>query len=310
MSKDNKDSTEMSKSAAQLAGVIPRPSNLKPGDNFYENVDSVTSGPTSQNLIFEPAAELVEIPSHGYLYKDITDDPEILEKGAIRIRPMTVHEEKILATARLVKSGQALDMVFANVIKSKGKGDERLDPGMLLSSDRVYIMLWLRSISYGNIYKFNLICPSTLCQKRFEFEVDLNNHPISEITDASISEPFEFELPFTKHKLSFRLPRGRDEIEIIKLQNQPKKMNEIDDSIVKRLSSIIFEIFDPEGNKLPTKHIDPFVESMIAGDASSFRNELERIDSGIEDIKGIQCPHCDYEFDTPIPITENFFRTS
>jgi T4 bacteriophage base plate protein len=288
---------------------IPTPKNLKPGDNFYESISSV-KGAEGQQMAFEPPAELVEIPSHGYLYKDITDDPDILEKGGIRVRPMTVHEEKILSTPRLIKSGQALDLLFANVIKSAGKNGEPLDPSALLSSDRVFIMLWLRSVSYGNVYKFQITCPNNACQKRFEHEVDLSTHPIREMTDPDIKEPFEIILPISKYRLLFRLPRGKDELEIIKMQNQPKKMNETDDTIVKRLSSVIIKAYDPNQAELPRAMIDSFIESLIAGDASYFREELIKLDSGIEDIKGITCPHCDYEFDTPIPITENFFRST
>lgn len=293
---------------------IPTPSNVKPGDDFYQNAD-LSTGSTSggQSLMFEPAAELIDLPSHGVLYKNISDDPDVTEKGAIRVRPMTVHEEKILTTPRLVRSGQALDMVFKNVIKSMGKNGQPLDPGELLSSDRVYIMLWLRAVSYGNIYKFNLTCPNNACGRKFEYEVDLGEHPITEmpVEDGKVpQEPFKFQLPFSKYTLIYRLPRGKDEMEIIKLQNQPKKMNDADETIVQRMSSAIQAILDPNGEEIPKQHIQPFVESMRAGDASAFRNELERVDSGIDDIKGIRCPHCDHEFDSPIPITENFFRTT
>ena len=110
---------------------------------------------------------------------------------------MTVHEEKILSTTRLVKS-QALDMIFQNVIESKGKGGTPLDVTQLLSSDRVFIMLWLRSVSYGNGYKFNIQCPS--CQQRFEHVVDLSNHPIKELDKENpITEPLTFTFPLSKY---------------------------------------------------------------------------------------------------------------
>lgn len=277
---------------------IEEPRNSKPGDSLYE-----TNQATGSNLMFEPPAELVELPSHGYLYKDVTDDPDILEKGSIKVRPMTVHEEKILTTSRLVKSGQALDMIFQNCIKS------RINPGELLSSDRVFVMLWLRSISYGNVYKFNLICQNPSCGRRFEHEVDLSEHPINEIEDDTIEEPFELTLPVMKYKVQFRLPRGKDEVEIIKMQNKPKKMNDTDESIVQRLASILVRVEDPQGNEIPKSQYQRFVDSLVGRDASAIRNKIDDKDAGVEDIKGVQCPHCDYEFDTPIPITESFFRS-
>lgn len=268
--------------------------NSRPGDNLSSNRPS--------NLMFEPAAELVELPSHGLLYKNITSDPDIIEKGSIRVRPMTVNEEKILTTSRLVKSGQALDMIFSNCIKSD------IEPGELLSSDRVFVMLWLRSISYGNIYKFNITCPNNACGRRFEYEVDLSEHPIHEMEEGT-EEPFEINLPVMKYTVHFRLPRGKDEVEIIKMQNKPKKMNDTDDSIVQRLSSIMTKIEDPSGQEVPKTQYSRFVESLVGRDASAIRNLIDKKDAGVEDIKGIRCPYCDHEFDTPIPITENFFRS-
>jgi len=281
---------------------IPQPKNTPPGDDFYQKAEAVSTASGAGEFFFEPGAELVEIPSHGYLYGEITDDPDILERGSVRVRPMTVKEEKILSTTRLVRSGQALDLIFKNVIKSK------IDPGKLLSSDRVFIMLWLRSVSYGNIYKFNLQCPS--CQGRFEYEVDLGNHPIRELEDENVKEPFELVLPVSKTKVYYRLPRGIDEIEIIKIQNQPKKMNDSDNSIVSRLASILLKVELQDGKEVPSKYYQQFVESLVARDASIFRQALQENDSGIEDIKDIDCPHCGYEYDTAIPITENFFRTT
>ena len=278
------------------------PSNLNPNDAFYTQKGA--NKQSAQKMMFEPKAQLVELPSHGYLYKGITNDEEVLA-GSIRIRPMTVNEEKILTTPRMVKSGQALDGVFQNCIKSD------INVGELLSSDRVYLMLWLRSVSYGNIYKFNMTCPSQTCEKRFEHSVDLSNHPINEMQDPEVKEPFTFHLPVMGYDLAFRLPRGKDEVEMIKMQNEPKALNASDETLVKRMSSVIFSITDPETKKeLPKDQIDSFINSMVAGDASLFREELIRLDAGVEDIKGIACPHCGHEFDSPIPITENFFRST
>jgi len=276
---------------------ITNTANTSPGETKSFN-NTATSG---SNLMFEPDAELVEIPSHGYLYKNVTNDPDILERGSLRIRPMTVHEEKILTTSRLVRSGQALDLIFRNCIKSN------IDPGELLSSDRVYIMLWLRSISYGNIYKFWLQSQDPSNPGRFQWEVDLEKHAIKELVDADIMEPFEVELPISKITLQFRLPRGKDELEIIKMNNQPKGADDTDDTIVKRLSSIIIKATKANGEEIPSNLYDPMVNSMVARDASIFRNKIDEIDCGIEDIH-VEDPQTGFAFSTSIPITEDFFR--
>lgn len=278
---------------------IENVSNTAPGSQPKSFNNTATAG---SNMMFEPDAELVEIPSHGYLYKNVTNDPDILERGSLRIRPMTVHEEKILTTSRLVRSGQALDLIFRNCIKSD------IDPSELLSSDRIYVMLWLRSISYGNTYKFWIQSQDPSNPGRFQWEVDLNEHPIKEFTDSKIAEPFEVELP-SGYKIWFRLPRGKDELEIIKMQNQPKGMDDTDDTIVKRLSSIIIKATRKTGEEIPAAQYDAFVNSLIARDASAFRNKIDEIDCGIEDII-VTDPRTGYEFSSSIPITEDFFRVT
>jgi hypothetical protein len=280
---------------------IPVPKNARPGDPFFAE-NSLASMPNK--FFFEPPAELVTLPSHGYLYKNISSDPDVVEKGAIKIRPMTVAEEKILATPRLVKSGQAIDMVFEACVKSQ------IDPKEMLSSDRVFLMLWLRSISYGNVYKFQLTSPEPGNPVRFEYEVDLSNHPITEFTDPEISEPFTFVFPKCKYVVQFRLPRGKDEIEIMKMGNAPKKLDDRDETIVTRLTSIILKLSDPDGKDVPPAYYQSFVNQLMAGDASSWRNKLQDLDCGVEDIKNIQVPGTDFVFDTPIPITESFFRVT
>lgn len=278
---------------------IPTPQNARPNDELFQKTTIVQS----QDSPLDPPAELVDLPSHGYLYKNSTDDPDVLS-GKIKIRPMTVKEEKILSTVRLVKSGQALDLVFKNCIKSAIPTEE------LLSSDRSFLMIWLRSISYGNTYRFKLQCPDAGCQKKFETEIDLSGHPVKELEDDTVQEPFEIILPVSKQKVLFRLPRGKDEMEIMKSNNQPKKLNEADEDVLKRLTSSIIKITLPDGTVVSEKEKNAIVESWIARDSSTLRNEIEKRDCGIEDIKGIKCPYCGNEFDTPIPITENFFRVT
>jgi hypothetical protein len=280
---------------------IENVSNAAPGSNPLPKSFNNTATAGS-NMMFEPDAELVEIPSHGYLYKNVTSDPDILERGSLRIRPMTVHEEKILTTARLVRSGQALDLIFRNCIKSD------IDPGELLSSDRIYVMLWLRSISYGNVYKFWIQSQDPSNPGRFQWEVDLSTHPVKEFIEKDIVEPFNVELP-SGYKIWFRLPRGKDELEIIKMQNQPKGADETDDTIVKRLSSIIIKAERKTGEEIPPNMYDAFVNSLVARDASAFRNKIDEIDCGIEDIT-VTDPTTGYEFSSSIPITEDFFRVT
>ena len=169
-------------------------------------------------------------------------------------------------------------------------------------------MLWLRSVSYGNVYKFWLQSQDPANPGKFQWEVNLDAHPIKEFENPEISEPFKMTTP-SGYNIEFRLPRGKDELEIIKLQNQPKGLEDTDDTIVKRLSSILIKVTTKDGTEIPKSQFDPFINSLVARDASALRNAIDEIDCGVEDIE-VTDPQTGFEFSTSIPITEDFFRVT
>jgi len=250
--------------------------------------------------VMEPPAETVELPSHGKLYQDVTDDSDILE-GQIKIRPMTLTEEKILATNRLIKTGQALDMVFKNCIKSK------IDPLDLLSSDRLFLMFYLRGISYGNEYTFTLRCPNPMCGRQFRYTVDISQQPVKEINE-DIEEPIKAVLPKTKAVIYYHLPRGRDEIALRKLEEKTMHSSDVDNTATERFMMLIDKIEAPDGTEIEKKEWRAFLNSLIAYDISYLREDMTDKDGGIEPIKNVACPYCGEEFDADIPVTVDFFR--
>lgn len=268
-------------------------------------VPTVDAGASRLNIStqpsFEPPAEEVELPSHGYLYKDVSDDVDLVERGIIKVRPMTLTEEKILATTRLVRTGQAIDLVFKNCIKSN------IDPKDLLSSDRLFLMFWLRGISYGHEYTFTLRCPSPACGRQFKYTVDISKQPVKEIA-PDVVEPIEVVLPKTQAKIYYRLPRGRDEETVRKLEEKPSAFNEIDNSTTERLKVLIDKIITPDGEELPKQQWDAFLNSLIAYDSAYLREDMIAKDAGMEPIKNIVCPYCSETFEEDIPITMDFFR--
>jgi len=251
---------------------------------------------------FEPPAEEVELPSHGYLYQNATSDKLVLN-GKLLIRPMTMTEEKILSTNRLIKTGQALNMVFRNCIKSD------IDPEDLLSSDRIFLMYWLRAISYGPEYTFTLRCPNPTCPVgKFKYTVDISKQPVKEMS-ADIKEPIELKLKRSGATIFYNLSRGRTETQARQLRNK-KLINatDIDNTSTERLGLLIKKIVTPQGEELEVSKWNMFLNSLIGEDSSIIRDDMNEKDAGIEPIKNIRCPHCDEEFDEDIPITTEFFR--
>lgn len=208
------------------------------------------------------------LPSKGKFYP-----ADWTENGLISIRPMTVEEEMILTTARHVKRGVALDMIFAACLENKS-----IDTKELLSGDRSFLLYNLRCISYGAAYDFEIKCPS--CGFKIKDTFNLNNVKTKELLDSDF-EPIEFKLPISKKTVKFRYMRGKDEAKLI--SNREYRLNafgqdSIDNTLLERLALTTIEI-DGVADKLK---IELELKSMIAGDAAALREKMLSCEPGVE----------------------------
>jgi len=94
--------------------------------------------------------EEVPLPSKGLLYTRVTDDEDIVKKGRIKLYPMTAREEEILSTQRFIKDGTATRRVLERCIASD------IDAKDILLFDSNFLLFYLRQISYGDEYEFEL----------------------------------------------------------------------------------------------------------------------------------------------------------
>lgn len=256
------------------------------------NPVSPVAQPNALQSVYEP----VLLPSKGSLYPSTWTD-----KGKIKVRPMTIKEEKILNTVRLAKSGKALDMIFRACIENP-----EIDIEGLLSGDRSFILYHLRCISYGAAYEYRINCPS--CNAQFENTYNLNDIAIKYLPEG-FKEPITFTLPISKKKVTYRLMRGKDEVEIIEEKERRLahfSADQLDNTISLRLSMTI-ESLD---NIIDKIEIEKYIENMIAGDASALRSNMLAKDCGIETETNHICPKCSSEFSAEIPLTVDFFRFS
>lgn len=251
---------------------------------------------------FEPQAIPVEVPSHGYLYKGLTDDKDV-SKGVIKIRPLTLAEEKILTTDRFVQQGVALDMVLENCIKSD------IDPAELLSSDRVYLLFYLRGMSYGLDYTFDVKCYH--CGYNFQQEVKIDQLPVVEwSSEKDAEEPIEGVFPMSGASFKARFMRGKDEQELVAKERELRNFSEADSGASDSLLLLIDEITLPDGETLGPRDKDDFINHMVAGDTDYFRELLRERSCGIQPIDHIYCPRCQGELEFNVPLGRNFFRRS
>jgi len=288
---------------------IPQPVNRPPEDEKTRaehptTVETTPKGvmgrPTtpSSSSRFEPPATAIEVPSHGQLYKGMKADSD-LKKGILKVRPITLGEEKILTTNRLIQSGKAIDMVLENCIKSE------VDPQQLLSADRTYILFYLRGMSYGLNYDFNVRCYR--CGRDFIQTIEIDKLPIHEWNDP-VEEPWEMVLPITGFKVVTHYMRGYEENLLIEESNSMKSFDDIDEDLGIVMQSLVDEVYDPEGNRLSEQEKVDFINSLIAGDTGFWREELDQRTCGIRQLEDIACPHCNAKINFNVPLDRNFFR--
>ena len=135
----------------------------------------------------------VDLPSECRVYK--LEDP-----GApITIRPMTFEDEKALVSA-----GKAQDPV--NLVLQRCTTNIKIPD--LLSMDKLYLIMKLREISYGDDYNTLLVCSH--CKAENPTTVKLSHLNVNPVPDDFV-DPVTVMLPTIKKEAKVELPRVRDE---------------------------------------------------------------------------------------------------
>jgi len=280
---------------------LSKVSNLeaaKATDTTFEKVVSNNRKNKKSKFDFR-TEETIPLPSRGLLYKNVTDDKDILN-GFIKMYPMTVKEEEILSTSKFLKNGTATRMILDRCIVSD------IDAKDILLFDSNFLMFYLRSISYGDSYEFDIKCESSSCERKFKHEVKISKLEFDELDN--IKEPINVKLPNSKFTVSFILPRlVHSEELIIKNKNIEKSSDEEDSSLVDNLLITTVKIIDNNKEEVDEKDWKDFYESIIGKDRATLK-EASEFSANIDKIDHIVCPYCETEQSFNIPIGLDFFR--
>ena len=126
--------------------------------------------------------------------------------------------------------------------------------------DKLYLIMKLREISYGDEYRANISC--TACRKDNEVTFSLNQLPVHYIED-SFTDPLVIDLPILKKKIKVRLPRVSDERYFVNAEqaigNLWRFIEEIDGHSEK---SVISKVIP----QLPLKDAHALLDSMAANE--------------------------------------------
>jgi hypothetical protein len=226
----------------------------------------------------------------------------------ITIQNITTREEKML----LGSPDEAFDSIIKScVVEPK---DFRLED--LTTTDRHFLLMKLRIISYGPIYPFPHRCP--FCQQISEYEINLDELE-NKVLPEEFEEPYDtFDLPSSKTEISLRLPRV-GEFNKIKIQAKrynkkfPEAVGDISyifslmlniHSVSKKLTSV-----PSEDGGISQGELQKFVEELSGMDSSYIRNRIAELDFGIDTTIIRECKRCQEDLEFPLTLGSEFFHT-
>jgi len=245
----------------------------------------------------EIPVESVPLPSKGVIY---TTDGALFGKETLDITPMTAKEEDILTSRAYIKNGTVISRLIKSCLS-----DKSIDPDDLISGDRNALLIALRITGYGADYELEIACPA--CGKSSKNSFDLSTLPIKRLTvdpvEFGVNE-FEIVLPVTKKSVMVKFLTGKDEREMMIIDERKKKSGlSTESAVTDRLSRSILSI---DGITDKNK-ITMFVKNMPVRDSLALRRFLDKHEPGVDMKSHMTCKHCHEESEVDLPIGASFF---
>ena len=216
-------------------------------------------------MSFNLPTEQIELPSKGLVYPETSP----LSSGTIEMKYMTAKEEDILTNANYIADGTVLDRLMKSLIVSNINYDE------LIVGDKNAIMIAARILGYGKDYSFSFAGT--------EQTVDLTTLENKEI-DESIynrgNNEFEFELPKSGNKVTFKFLTHKDEQDIKKELDALTKLNkEGSAELTTRLRFMITSV----NSDTSKSTVNDFVNNyLLAQDSRALREHISSIQPDVD----------------------------
>lgn len=239
--------------------------------------------------------EKITLPSLGKFYDGTTGPID----GVLHIRQMTGEEENILATPRMIKKGEAINKIFNRCMQEKYDSENFLVP------DRLYLLIFLRGISYSHLYDCEVKCP--LCDKKFATEINLDDLEMEYCPEDFGSDNLEDVLPKTGYKFKYALSNGKSEQAVQNYRDKRMKGFDMtgmaDDTLLYRTATMITEI---EGIT-EKSDLQKLLKVMPIDDLSYMRSKINEPPFGVDTKVEITCSSCAGDFEMELPLEANFF---
>jgi hypothetical protein len=246
---------------------------------------------------FKFASETIDLPSRGWYYPE----GHPLSSGRLDVLYMTAHHEDILTSRNLIQKGTVIDKLLESLIGTPG-----VKYGDLLIGDKNALMLAARILGYGKMYEASVDCPNPKCKVNQTVQINLeecNERNVPTDESKKGKNVFEFELPFSKKVVTFKILTHHDEEEATREVEALKKGAEIAPEVTVRLAQAILSV-DGDTRK---DTVRKFVEYMPARDAAALREYGKSVAPDIDMSFVFKCNDCDYSERMEVPMGVSFF---
>ena len=243
------------------------------------------------------ATEIIDLPSEGYFYP--VNSP--LSSGRIEIKFMTAREEDILSSQNLIKKGIVLDELLKALIVNP---DIKLDD--ILVGDKNAIFIAARRLAYGAAYPVKIKCPECSAESNINVNLsELKNRPFDFTGFTKGNNSFEFVLPISKKKVTYRLMTHRDEQAIDAELKSLARLNKdaASPEMTTRLKYMIVAIDGNDDRAIIKKAVD----DMLSRDSSELRKHVRSNNPDIDMTFNFVCPKCGHEERMGVPVGVDFF---
>jgi hypothetical protein len=244
---------------------------------------------------FKYPTEQIDLPSKGLLYPP--ESP--LSKGVIEMKYMTAKEEDILSNANFIRQGTVIDKLLQSMVVTP------IDYNELLNGDKNAILVAARILGYGKDYEFIYTDPNTGVSEKAVIDLtQIDSLPLDESLYTPGKNEFNFQLPFSKISITFKLLTHGDETKIDKEIEGLKKINpQSATSVTTRLKHLILAV---NGDR-DQAAIREFAENMLARDVKAFRKHISEITPDLNLKVSVTTASGNVAEGVDLPINTNFF---
>ena len=222
--------------------------------------------PTHIPAEYQVPYDVIDLPSQGLLYPN--------KKSNVKVEYLTAFDETVLSSPNISSNGGIMDILIER--KVKDLGFDSLD---LLYSDRVAILLYLRTTAFGPEYTQLVYNEDT--KKLEEGIIDLSKLKQKKLTvKPDENNLFDFTLPQCGKNVKCRFLTGRDEkdMDILDKNYMEKNKTDISNRLFFRMEKQVMSI-DGETDKI---RISNLLKNLSIMDSRKLRKYIGDIESGID----------------------------